>query len=101
MTCHELTSAINSLPPETDISSFFYQRIPGSGSYDPLIGPQAPNSLPEFNLLTAIVGWNESEFVGVAETQRGVSLFSTPDSAHSNDVVQVIPGSTVAVIGRV
>jgi len=99
MKCYELTAAINALPKGCDTSCFFYQKIPGYGSYNPSIGDKKPNSLPEFNLLTTILGWNQNEYVAVRSLSSGVELYPTSDQSHKDDVLDVFPGNVAAIIG--
>ena len=84
------------------VKQFIYQKIPGGGSYNPSIGGMGPSySVPEFELKTAIANWNSKDYVAVIKGPTTVSFETTSDSSHKNDVLKVIPGTIVAVIGTV
>ena len=82
----------------------FYQKMPGGGSYDPNIAGTGPvSSREEFEFKTDVLSWDDDAYVAVVRNacSNGIELFSTWDDAHKDDVKDVIPGTTLAVIGSV
>lgn len=102
MKCSEFKAKM--LVSQKPFKRMFYQKMPGGGSYDPNIAGTGPvNSIEEFDFKTDVLSWDDEAFVAVVRNacSNNIELFSTLDDAHKDDVRDVIPGTTLAVIGLV